>query len=278
MITTLIVVLTVITISSFWIYIGKREFFKRHKGIAEFLAVMISLIFTLLALQQAQSSVDQSTSDFNQLISKIDTIVTNVGTATNSVDSVKASLAGLPEHIDEFASTIESLNFSLSGQKETIETTLNNLSKSVKDFQLSVDAMTERYNRKPKLVLDFRPIIEDSIFIIPKFALKNEGSMEAELSSISIQIPTRNIVDFEIEGFEMEQYGPEIKKFYIRYDDFLMVADPVKPLRIDGKMKFRLKPNFEIAIIVYYKASFGNGGTAEYNIIVHNGSIFVKSK
>ncbi len=277
MIIALIIVLTLITISTFWLYIGKRKLFERHKGIAEFLAVMVSLIFTLLALQQAQSSVDQSTEDFNALISRVDTIVTNVGTATNSIESVKASLAELPAQIDSFSNTIKSINSTLDQQKEQMTTTLKDFSGSIKEFQLSVEAMTERFNRKPKLVLDFKPIVNDSTFIIPMFVLRNEGTTEAELSSISIIVPNQNVIEFKVMAYNMSPYTPGINKYSMTYNDLLIIADPIKPLKIEGEMSFRIKPDFDIAIIVYYKANFGNGGAVQFNVVVRGGKIHLIS-
>ena len=65
----------------------------------------------------------------------------------------------------------------------------------MKDFQQSVDAITERYKRKPELVLDFRPQISDTMVIIPKLVLKNKGNLPAELSSITIKVSTQNVIE-----------------------------------------------------------------------------------
>ena len=58
MIYFLIIILILISSASIIFYYKKRKLFEEHKGNAEFLAIMISLVFTLIALQQAQSSID----------------------------------------------------------------------------------------------------------------------------------------------------------------------------------------------------------------------------
>jgi uncharacterized protein Smg (DUF494 family) len=258
MIYILIIGLVLVSIASVTIYIYKRKFFEQHHGVAEFFAIMISLIFTLLALQQAQSSVEQSTEEFNSLISRIDTIITSVGTATNSVESVKQSLAELPVQLDTFSVTINSLNKIVSNQKDKLESVLNDLNNSMSDFRNSLAALSERFNRKPEIKIDLGREDSDSTIRIYSVVLTNNGELAAELQHVKIYLHKEDVISVEWEKAIIDSNHQNEISYMKNLEPIILYPNPNTPILDRFNMILKIgKPRW-IRVFLYYKADFGH--------------------
>jgi hypothetical protein len=260
MIITLIVVLFLVLIASIILYLKKRKLFERHQGIAEFLAVMISLIFTLLALQQAQSTVDQSTEDFNKLISRMDTIVTNVGLATQSIDSVKLSLSTLPTQIDSFSKSIYLLNEVVSRQRDKLEATLNDFNSSIKGFESSVDNMAKRFNRHPILKINFKKTETDSTVLITHFVITNFGDLIADVYTVRFQIEEDFLISFNLKSSQETYKQGTMRSFQINFTKQYVTPNENTPWVSDCTINIRKGNKSLIKVFIYYTSPFGNDG------------------
>lgn len=260
------------------LYFIKRKFFKEHQGIAEFSAVIISLIFTLFALNQAQSSIDQSTEDFSSLIARIDTIVTNVNSATNSIDAVKLSLSDLPSRIDTFAISIDSLNAVVTTQKKQFGQALNDFSLSIEAFQKSVDDMSERFNRKPDLRVSFDDDETDSTIHIKTIVITNYGTLTAELYTVKLYVPKTSILNFEWTGSKKDQEYEDYTTYYQEFQEDYVFADTLKHKIFRCNILLSKRKSFEFKVIVYYRANFGHDGTSDWKFVWDAGNDNSESK
>lgn len=297
MITFIIIVLALLWISSIVIYIKKKKWFEKHKGIAEFSAVIVSLIFTLVALNQTQSSIDQSTSDFVSLLNRIDAIVDQVDSASNSIGSLKLSMVTLPIEVDSFAYSISNLNqtiqkqeISLSKSIHELNVTSSDLNSSLNLYKNSISDYSEQLNqivtatdsqlviwkdqqrimlkemsRKPQLkIAPNKIIITDSSFIIKDVAIINNGNINCEIERIKFILLKDELIKINVFGSQEFESTEKSLEYIIHFDSevyssYVIPANDRTVLRGEIELKKKYLNNFSIPFSISYVSKYEDG-------------------
>ena len=228
----LIIVLGILAIGGFYAYLFHNKWFTKHQGIVEYEGILWSLIIALITISQTQSGIDSSTKDFNNLVSRLDTIVTRVDSATNSVTKVRQSLSELPPQIDKFAKSIKSMNDIIIKQKEDLSKTLVSFNQSIHSFSSSVDSMVVRFNRKPDIKFDIKYTENDTSFIVNEFVYTNWGSLMADAYMVSLQIPKKYFFNIGWEGSYKDSSQDVYFSYKQRFDQMKYRKDRLNHLLI----------------------------------------------
>ena len=252
-------------------FVNKPEF-ENQKSLIEYWFIFITIIFTLIAFQQASESIESSTKDFNNIIKRIDSITGNLTDAKKSLNEVDEKLSDLPSKIDSFSKSIKSLNNVVSSQKEQLSSTLTGFNKSILGFKESVDQMAERFNRKPNLNIDFVVNKKDSTFEITTIVINNVGTLTAEIYSVRVHVSNKGLLKFDLPGAKKDQTYDD----YSTFEKFFQVPDYVFPNPqaaqttgvIRCKIEFKKNINVLFDVFVYYRSAFGNDGVAYKTLII----------
>ena len=245
-----------------YLYYYKRPFFDEHKGFIEISLIIFTALFTIY---QVRSSDD----DFKKIVSRMDSIITKAKESSKSLHNVDSSLTNLPTQIDSFSASIDSLNKVVSSQRKQLSRTLEYFNQSILKFKSSIDSMVERFNRKPDIRIDLTTWKDDTSRGIPVIVLVNEGKLLADVNVVRVYLPTKYIIKFDETRFKKESEWGD----YSIYELFLdppepVIADLTKPKKIEFNAILK-NEDFEIRILVYYRASFGNDGSDENSFLFY---------
>ena len=239
-----------------YLYYYKRLIFDKHRGFIELSLIIFTALFTIY-------QVRSSTADFGEIVDRMDAIITKAEESSESLHNVESSLSNLPAQIDSFSASINSLNNVVSSQRELLSQTLEYFNQSIWNFKGSVDSMAERFNRKPDIRIDLTTWKDDTSRGIPVIVLVNEGKLLADVNLVRVYLPTKLIIKFDETPFrkvsELDNYS--IYELYLDTPE-PVIADITKPKKIDFNAILK-NENFEMRILVYYRASFGNDGSNE---------------
>ena len=161
------ILLILIIIVTLYLYFFKNALFEKHKGIIEFIIIIVTVFFTV---EQLNSSAE----DFNDLISRLEKIVGSIEESKETLKEVQSSLERLPPTIDDFSDSIDSLNFVIITQKNQLDKTLYELNYSLNTFQSSIETMNNKLNRKPRIVIEVEKKETDTTFILKKIWIENQ--------------------------------------------------------------------------------------------------------
>ncbi|MBE0551286.1 MAG: hypothetical protein IH619_02740 [Ignavibacterium sp.] len=239
-----------------YLYYYKRPLFDKHRGFIELSLIIFTALFTIY-------QVRSSTADFSEIVDRMDSIITKAEESSKSLHNVDSSLSNLPTQIDSFSSSINSLNNVVSSQRELLSQTLEYFNQSIWNFKGSVDSMAERFNRKPDIRIDLNTWKDDTSRAIPLIVLVNEGKLLAEINIVRVYLPTELIMKVGNTNFRKETEQDKYSVYELDlYPPEPVIADMTKPKKIDFNAILK-NENFEIRILVYYRASFGNDGSDE---------------
>lgn len=241
---------------SAYLYYFQRPFFDKHKGFIEFALILFTALF---AIYQVKSSAD----DFNQIVERMNGIVTSAEESKKSLKEVEKSLAELPRQIDTFSTSIRSLNDVVSQQRDKLEKTLEDFSGSIKGFQESVDNMAKRFDRHPKLTIDVKKIEDDSIVTITSIVLTNTGTSIAEIFALRIQVEESALISFEFEGARETDKQGTFLSYQQDYLNNYVVPNQMKPTVSNCKILIRKGKSSRLGIYAYYTSPFGNAGDVD---------------
>gem|GEM_PF-6794605 len=245
-----------------YLFYYKRPFFDKHRGFIELSLIIFTALFTIY-------QVRSSTADFKEIVDRMDSIITKAEESSKPLHNVDSSLSNLPTQIDSFSASINSLNNVVSSQRELLSQTLEYFNQSIWNFKGSVDSMVERFNRRPDIRIDLTTWKDDTSRGVPIIVLVNEGKLLADVNLVRVYLPTKLILKFDGTHFKKEsEFGD-----YSIYELYLdspepVIADMKKPKKINFNALLK-NENFEIRILVYYRASFGNDGSDENSFVFY---------
>lgn len=256
-----IIIIVIVSVVGSVFYLKKRDFFIEHNAFVEFWGIVISILFALFAFLQTQSSMESSTEDFANIVGRMDSIITKAEESSTSLHKLEESLSNLPPQIDSFSKSIQSLNNIVATQKEELGKTLKDFNASITHFKSSVDEMVKKFNRKPLLYLDMLVWANDTSRTITNIVINNHGSLMAEVNMVRFQIPKKNLIKFEMKDGNLTDENNGILYYQVNFPfpHMSIIADTLKPKKLECNIIID-KDNFDIKILAYYKAEFGNDG------------------
>ena len=218
MIEYLIYFLALLLIIGSIFYLKKNPYFKEHQSFVEFVGIFFSLIFALVAINQTQKGIDNSTDDFNKLISRLDKIVTNVNNAT--------------ELFNEQLESSRKLNDSLIHQISLLQKITNNqLTTTDKQLRVSIETYQELlYSNRPKMLVG-TTVIEDTNNISeeiykPIIRTKFENIGRRYAYKVNVRSFTLNPDFSNVQQgfrFDVDFMEPESKRVYSSYPEIPMI-------------------------------------------------------
>ena len=248
----------IVVLLIFWYWHYKRKpIYDKHKEFAEFTLVLFTVFFTI---HQVQSSTD----DFNNIVTRMEEILSSAEESKNSLKQVEKGLSNLPDKIEKFSNSIDSLNSTVLYQQGLLSNSLQELNNSMTAFEGTVNALNERYNRKPNIKISLGTSENDSTLIIDKIILTNNGNLTAEIKIMRVYVLTNNLISFKL-------YNSVLDKVQDRYSIYHLILEnsycyPTAKQRAnlyDGAIILSNEFSNDIYIIVYYNAEFGNSGVVD---------------
>jgi peptidoglycan hydrolase CwlO-like protein len=185
-----IILIVIISITGSVYYFKKREFFLEHKSFIGFWGIILSILFALFAFLKTQSSMESSTQDFGNIVTRMDAIISKAKESSESLNNVDESLSKLPQQLDAFSESIKSFDDVISSQRDQLSATLNGLNNSILTFKSSIDSMIERFNRKPELDIDLLSFLTDTARIINNIVITNRGKLLSDVYRIRFLVDT----------------------------------------------------------------------------------------
>jgi hypothetical protein len=257
----IILIIFLLLIGSYY-YLTSREIFLKHKDFIEFWGIILSILLALLAVLQTQSSMESSTNDFNNIVNRMDNIITKAEESSESLQNVDSSLSKLPQQMDDFSKSIKSFDAVINSQRDQLNTTLNGLNISILTFKSSLDSMIERFNRRPQHNIDMVVWENDTSRIIKTIVITNLGKLKSEVYTLRLQIPKECVQKFEMyEGF-LDSEIDGINYYQVNFNgQNSIIADKTKPRNLKCQI-YLDKSRFDMAVIAYYDAAFGNDGSS----------------
>lgn len=257
-----IILIVVISIIGSVFYFKKPEFFLEHKSFIEFWGIILSILFALFAFLQTQSSMESSTEDFGNIVTRMDAIISKAKESSVSLNNVDESLSKLPEQMDDFAKSIQSFDEVISSQRDQLSATLNGLNSSIVTFKSSLDSMIERFNRRPLLKIDMVVWENDTSRIIKTIVITNLGKLKSEVYTLRLQIPKECVQKFEMYDGFLASEADGINYYQVDFNDKnSIIADKTKPKNLMCEI-YLDKSRIDMAVIAYYDAAFGNDGSS----------------
>jgi hypothetical protein len=155
----------------------------------------------------------------------------------SSLESVSIKLKEMPQQIDIFSESIDSLNSGIIRQGKDfkantlkLNTSINSLSTSVKDYENNIQnystqletitklttqqlaiwkdqqrVMLDEFTRKPKFKLETKDIvINNDTLIINNFIFTNMGNIEATILGLMIKVRIGNNISIKSDYFNMK--------------------------------------------------------------------------
>lgn len=259
-----IVLIVATSVTGTILYFKKRDFFLEHKSFVEFWGIVLSILFALFAFMQTQSSMESSTKDFKNIVGRMDDIISKAEESTSSLHNVDSSLSKLPQQMDSLSNSIIAFNDVISSQEEQLTRALNGLNSSILDFKGTVDAMTERFNRTPKLDVDLHTYLTDTSRVIYEIVITNRGNLLADIYRMTYKIDSSYII--LITGARKIDNAEKSATYQEEYINPISIFPPApvynatSTTKFDCNMVLTTDDNYFLRINVYYKASFGNDG------------------
>ncbi|MEK7263449.1 MAG: hypothetical protein AAB071_02930 [Bacteroidota bacterium] len=190
------------------------------------LSNLLQTLFIFVALWFTIFTIVSGNSDTKILFENLQTFSTQFSNMDTSLNDVSIKLIQMPEKIESFSKSINSLNDvvvqqKLDFQKNTkqLNITIKELSNSVSDYEENINnyssqlksiveqtdkqliiwkeqqrILLEEYSRKPKLKLLSKDISRNSdTIVINDIVIQNDGNIEANVSAIFLTIPFQNL-------------------------------------------------------------------------------------
>ena len=227
--------------------------FDKYKGFIEIVAVIFTVFF---AIYQLRSSAE----DFDEIVSRMEGIIRSAEESKVSLKQVEKSLTDLPDKINTFSISIDSLNTIVSKQRDQLSNTLEGFNSSIEGFQNSVDAMAERFNRQPKLKIDIRKEENDTTVYVDRIIITNLGNLLANIYMIRFQIEEEYLISFELQYSRETHKQDNMLSYQIDYEDQYIFPNERRPLILDCKINIRKGLKSAFVVFIYYTAPFGNDG------------------
>jgi hypothetical protein len=247
-----------------YLYYYKRPIFDKHKGFIELSLIIFTALFTIY-------QVSSSTDDFNEIVDRMDSIITKAEESSESLHNLDSSLSKLPPQMDALSNSIKSFDEVISSQRDLLGATLNGLNGSILTFTSSIDSMAKRLNRKPDLYIDLSNYLTDSTRVINKIIITNRGKLLADVYRMRFLVDTNFVISFS-PGREGGKYDN-----FVNYQYDLPSPAPIfevdKPTNFDYDIVLKNESLTYLKIIVYYRASFGNDGTETKIFIFEKGKL-----
>ena len=261
-----IILIVAVSIVGTVFYLRKREFFLEHKSLAEFWGIVLSILFALFAFLQTQSAMESSAEDFKDIVSRMDSIITKAEESSKSLHNVDESLTELPQQMDSLSKSIVAFNDVISSQKEQLTITLNGLNGSILDFKSTVDAMIERFNRKPDLDIDLHTYLTDTSRVIYEIVITNRGNLLPDIYRLTYKIDSNYVISItKARKIDNAERNATYQEDFQTPTSLFPPASPyntTSATKFDCNMILTPNDNYFLRINVYYKASFGNDGIA----------------
>ena len=261
-----IIFLVVMGIIGTFLHYNRRSLFNKHKSIFEFWGIIIPILLALLAFLQTQLAMESSTKDFGNIVGRMDDIISKAEESSKSLHNVDVSISKLPQQMDSLSKSIIAFNDVISSQKEQLTITINGLNSSILDFKSTVDAMTERFNRKPELNVDLHTYLTDTSRVIYKIVITNRGNLLADIYRMTYKIDSNYVISVtnarKIDNAERNATYQEEFLTPIPLFPPAPAYNTTSATKFDCNMILTTDDNYFLRINVYYKANFGNDGIA----------------
>jgi hypothetical protein len=251
------ILFTIVLTISWYLHYYKRKSFEKHRGFVEFGLVLFAAFFAIY-------QVDSSTADFNKVVGKLDSISIKAKESTDALHSVDSSLSNLPQQLDNLSLSIKSLDDVINTQRDQLSATLIGLNGSILTFKNAVDSLVKRFNRKPLHKIEIALWETDTSRVISTIAITNVGSLLSKVYTIRFQIPSACTQNFDMPKSFFESETNDVSYYQADYSpqSLLIQSIPNRPRKLLSNISLT-KGSFEMRIIIYYEASFGNDGTSE---------------
>jgi archaellum component FlaC len=287
----LLTIFTIITIFlTFYIYYKKTDKseiynFNSLSTLLQTTFVFITLYITIYTIQSSNSATNKlfdNLNDFNSQFSKMEF----------SLEDVSQKLKILPEQIEKFSKSLDTLNSITSIQSQNfkkntseLNNTIGELATSVKNYEENIDnyssqiktivdltdkqlmiwkeqqrVLLDEFSRKPVLKIETKQIkyskdtceIVDIVFI-------NDGNIEANVRAIFVFVPLQAFIDFEslIFKFYKNDLGYKIYKldpFETSAETIAASSDIILPFSLKFFQIYKDKIRYRIGYFSKYKS------------------------
>ncbi|MBS4034349.1 MAG: hypothetical protein KGZ85_07800 [Ignavibacterium sp.] len=244
----------VVIVAAYYHY-WKKPIFDKHKAYFEIVIISFTVAF---AIYQVRTSAE----DFNNIIDRMGKILKSAQESKESLKEVEKSISDLPDKIDAFSKSIDSFTSNVISQRDQFESVLSSFNHSLIKFQLALDSLTSRLNRKPELNIDAHIVENDSMATITKIIISNRGNIKAELSTLRFQIPEAHLINFNFKGSRETPKQGNNQSFQRDFREQPIYPSKYgdKPIVLESDIQLKNNGKFTLYIIVYYDSPFGNDG------------------
>jgi len=264
---------------------GERLGFTSLSTLLQTIFVFITLGITIYIIRSGNSSTQQLFDNLNNFNNQFSNI-------NSSMQSVSHKLKEIPELIEIFSESIDSLNIVIKQQKddfqentnklnktiEELSTTLDGYEKNINDYSLQLKSIVDltgkqliiwkdqqrvlldEFSRKPILRIDPKEtkFLNDTCEIID-LVLVNDGNIEAYIRVIYLVLPPEGLVSLDSPWFEYyKKFGNEIYYKFNPYDTNVEIIAAGSDIIIACKLKvlkiFKDKIGFRVDYYSKYKS------------------------
>lgn len=281
-----------------YLYKKKKERFVELKSIIEFVSFFLTAIFALVTVYQTGQSIKSSQEDSENLIKKIDNVITSANNAKDILDTVSSKLAPLPSQLNKFSKSISTLNSVVESQQKRFVDNISNLEGSVgsltsnlKDYrnyindyssqlktivsqtdsQLKIwkdqqELVKKDYERKPFLSLVLSKKCEsDSSVTAHELILINSGNIIAQIYGVVVSIPKDYVLPKKnFEEWKLINLNQDENYNHYQFRQETILSFPIashskRSLKIEIDNYSKIKLQKEILYEIFYESRFEDG-------------------
>jgi len=197
------------------------------------LATLLQSVFIFITLWITIYTIYTSSSDTEKLFENLNSSNSRLYEMKTSMDNVSEKLKEMPNKIEKFSVSIDSLNYIMYQQKtdfkkntDALNNTIKNLSESVSKYESNIDNYSEQLNkivgltdqqliiwknqqrvlldefsRKPILVIYPKKIVKGDKILINDLIIENKGNIESNIRVIFLHIPINNFISLNSGSF-----------------------------------------------------------------------------
>lgn len=198
------------------------------------LSTLLQTIFVFITLNVAIYTIYSSDSDTQKLFENLQRFNDQFENMESSMDDVSQKLKILPNQIEAFSKSLDTLNSIAYRQSEDfkmstteLNTTIDKLATSAKNYEENISnysssierlvdltdqqllilkeqqrLLLDEYSRRPEFKLETKPKYSNDTCEIVSVVLKNDGNIEANVRSIFLFVPSQSVIVFHSQAFQ----------------------------------------------------------------------------
>ena len=287
----LLTIFTIITLFlTVYIYLKKTDKSKYFNFTS--LSSLLQTIFVFITLYITIYTIQSSNSDTNKLFDNLTEFNTQFSKMESSLEDVSKKLKILPEQIEKFSKSLDTLNSITSIQSQDfkkntseLNSTIGNLATSVKKYEENIDnyssqiktivdltdkqltiwkeqqrVLLDEFSRKPDLKIETKKIkyskdtceIVDIVFV-------NDGNIEANVRVIFVFVPIQAFINFESSQFKFQKNDLGYKVYRLgpsgtNAETIAAGSDIILPFSLKIFEKYKDKIRYRIDYFSKYKS------------------------